>query len=155
MQKTIARIFSCRTSCPPGGALTPFIPASGEGGAPIKRWRVSEEGCPQRKAGVSLTQKRAGVIIVNKGRCWKHCPITDVHKFTNQGRKGNARRNRQETEQMTLDERGQGEDGGEEKRPWERGVCLLKDVCRLCWKTCHRICFVLCFYYKIYSFFQT
>lgn len=32
---------------------------------------------------------------------------------------------------MTLDERGQGEDGrgrGEEKRPWERGVCLLKDV---------------------------
>lgn len=39
--------------------------------------------------------------------------------------------NRQETEQMNLDERGAGGgwgSRGEEKRPWKRGVCLVRDM---------------------------
>lgn len=74
-------------------------------------------------------------MSVNKGRSWELWPIRNLHKFTNQRWRGKARSGRQETEQMTLDEKGQWGGGweglGEEKRPWERGVCLLKDVLAL------------------------
>lgn len=92
-----------------------------------QRRRPSSEG-----EGVPPEQGGGVFTTVKEGRSWKHGPIRGVQKSTNQRRTGKARGGRQEAEQMTLDERGEGEDGkdeGRKKRGPGRGVCVGVYVC--------------------------